>query len=118
MPSISGRSSIIDPGHGGKYDGVVYGTRKEKDITLRFSLFLKDKLEAKGAKVYMTRTTDVDFGGVDAGDDVNKRVKYINKNFPGVDGLISIHVNTPNGRYGPFYQKRNSFLQSFCRGDC
>ncbi|UUZ92365.1 N-acetylmuramoyl-L-alanine amidase [Paenibacillus sp. P25] len=108
MPSISGRSFIIDPGHGGRYDGATYGTRKEKDVVLRFSRILESKLKAKGCTVYMTRTTDVDFGGSTADEDVNKRVQYINNNFPGVNGLISIHVNAafgpPPHKYGPFYQ--------------
>jgi N-acetylmuramoyl-L-alanine amidase len=102
--SLSGKRFIIDAGHGGRYPGVVYGSRQEKVVTLNMSTILRDKLVAEGATVYMTRTTDKDFGGVDANDDINKRVAYINKTFPGVDVLLSIHVNTPFGKYGPFYQ--------------
>lgn len=44
----------------------------------------------------MTRTRDKDFGGVDADDDINERVKYINEKYSGkgIDVLLSIHVNT------------------------
>lgn len=113
--SLSGKSFIIDPGHGGKYDGVTSGSRKEKTVTLNFSNILKNKLEAEGAKVYMTRTTDKDFGGTNADDDVNKRVNYINQNMPAVSALISIHVNTYKGRIGPFYQEGTVASKAFAQ---
>ncbi len=101
--SLSGKKFIIDPGHGGAYDGVTSGTQKEKDITLKISNALKTKLVAAGAIVYMTRTTDKDFGGSTADNDVNNRVAYINT-LPAVSGLISIHINTaPLGQVGPYY---------------
>ena len=112
--SIKGKSFIIDAGHGGKYDGVVYGSRKEKVVTLNMAKILQTKLKAKGATVYMARTTDKDFGGSTAAKDVNNRVTYINKNFPKVSGLLSIHVNTAyKGRVGPFYQKGNATSKKF-----
>jgi len=50
----------------------------------------------------MTRTSDKDFGGSNADDGINKRVEYINKTFPKVSGLVSIHVNTAwTDRVGP-----------------
>ncbi|MGE7093792.1 N-acetylmuramoyl-L-alanine amidase [Lysinibacillus sp. NPDC048646] len=52
------KSFIIDAGHGGKYDGTTSGSRKEKVVTLNMSKILEKKLKAKGATVYMTRTTD------------------------------------------------------------
>ncbi|KEQ24283.1 hypothetical protein ET33_11410 [Paenibacillus tyrfis] len=61
----------------------------------------------------MTRTDDSDFGGADIDDDVNKRVEYINNNYPGVNALISIHVNARFGRYGPFYQKDTVSSKAF-----
>src|SRR5690606_8956019 len=50
---------LIDPGHGGidggakSKSGVI-----EKDINLQISLKLKDILEKKGYKVYLTRESD------------------------------------------------------------
>lgn len=114
--SVKGKSFIIDAGHGGKYSGVVHGDRKEKVVTLNMSKILQKKLQAKGATVYMTRTTDKDFGGSNADDDVNKRVAYINRTFPKVSGLISIHVNTAwKGRVGPFYQTGKTTSKNFAQ---
>lgn len=81
---------------------VTSGSQKEKDITLGIGLKLRDALQAAGATVYMTRTTDVDFGGSDADQDINNRVAYINT-LPAVHGLISIHINTKTGRVGVFH---------------
>lgn len=50
----------IDPGHGGSDPGAVGPTGlTEKEVNLAGSLFLRDALLARGASVYMTRTTDV-----------------------------------------------------------
>lgn len=111
--SVKGKSFIIDAGHGGKYDGVVSGKRKEKVVTLNMAKILQKKLKAKGATVYMTRTTDKDFGGSTADKDINARVKYVNSTFPKVSGLLSIHVNTWKGKVGPFYQKGNATSKKF-----
>ena len=42
--------------------------RRKKSITLPIAKMLKEILEDKGAKVYMTRTTDVDVFGPNASD--------------------------------------------------
>lgn len=51
---------VLDPGHGGKDPGTcgAKGT-EEKKIALIVSLMLKEELEKMGARVLMTRTTDV-----------------------------------------------------------
>ncbi|MCE4956203.1 N-acetylmuramoyl-L-alanine amidase [Macrococcoides caseolyticum] len=56
---FKGKVVIIDPGHGGNDQGASSpkGTI-EKDITLKTSIMLKQKLENAGATVVMTRTTD------------------------------------------------------------
>lgn len=51
-------SVCIDPGHGGHDSGATYEGRLEKDDVLRLSLLVRDKLEAKGIPVYMTREDD------------------------------------------------------------
>lgn len=50
---------LIDPGHGG-FDGGAKSKSGviEKDINLQISLKLKDILEQKGYKVYLTRESD------------------------------------------------------------
>jgi len=52
---------VLDPGHGGKDPGAIGRSYKtyEKHITLSMGKELKKQLEAKGFKVYMTRSTDV-----------------------------------------------------------
>lgn len=56
---LSGKT-IIDPGHGGSDSGAIgpHGVQ-EKTLHYRFHVFEKS-LENRGAKVLMTRTTDVD----------------------------------------------------------
>lgn len=50
---------LIDPGHGGIDGGAKSKTGTiEKDINLQISLKLRDNLEEKGYKVYMTRDED------------------------------------------------------------
>lgn len=61
--SLSGYTIMIDPGHGGLDSGAVCAVSSssfglEKHINLSIATKLKDLLEAEGAKVIMTRTTD------------------------------------------------------------
>ncbi|WP_289142433.1 N-acetylmuramoyl-L-alanine amidase [uncultured Brevibacillus sp.] len=107
---LSGKKILIDPGHGGDFPGKTYKRREEKVCTLTVSKALEKLLEEEGATVYMTRTRDKDFGGVDIDDDVNERVKYINQKYSGkgIDVLLSIHVNTDAflSRVGVLYPER------------
>lgn len=64
-PGISGKTIVIDPGHaslqsGGWSDPGAVGPDNvyEKDVVLAISLKVKEKLEAAGANVVMTRTGD------------------------------------------------------------
>lgn len=52
---------VLDPGHGGKDPGAIGRSFRtyEKNITLAMGRELKKQLEAKGFKVYMTRSTDI-----------------------------------------------------------
>jgi len=51
---------VIDPGHGGKDSGARKFGVNEKDVVLRFSLTLRDKLKQTGRyRVKMTRSRDV-----------------------------------------------------------
>ena len=51
-------SVCLDPGHGDHDPGAVNGERLEKDDNLRVALLVRDNLEAKGIRVYMTRDDD------------------------------------------------------------
>ncbi len=58
-PGLSGKTIILDPGHGGGETGAVgpNGTI-EKDINLALALLIKPMLEQQGSRVIMTRTGD------------------------------------------------------------
>lgn len=95
---LSGRTIVIDPGHGG-IDGGAYhsdGTL-EKHINLSVALKLKSALERNGAKVVLTRTKDE---ALDHRNNKSKsrhrrdliaRADIINEVNPHV--YISLHVN-------------------------
>jgi len=57
---LLGRVIFVDPGHGGRDPGTMYGKLMEKDIVLEISFAIRDALMEKGAIVYMTRDSDED----------------------------------------------------------
>lgn len=85
----------IDPGHGGSDPGAI-GTSKtqEKSITLAIGQKLKALLEKAGAKVLMTRQTDVDVYGPNASatNELQARVNVGNKN--NADVFVSLHIDS------------------------
>lgn len=95
---LSGRTIVIDPGHGG-VDGGTYhrdGTL-EKNINLQVALKLKNLMEKRGANVIMTRTQDVALDRLNNKSeyrhrrDLIARTDIINRAQP--DIFISVHVN-------------------------
>ncbi len=82
---LSGTTILIDPGHGGDELGALGpdGT-PEKTPNLDVSLLLQAALEARGARVIMTRTDDSFIG-------VNDRPAQINQVEPTL--ALSIHYN-------------------------
>ena len=92
---IKGKVIVLDPGHGGSDPGAIGPTGlQEKQVTLPIAEYLKSILEAKGAKVILTRTTDVDVYGPHASgvDELQARVNVANGNQ--ADAFISIHINS------------------------
>ena len=87
-------SVVIDPGHGGLDNGASVGNIYESDLNLKISFALKEELENRGAKVYMTRTDDQDMTKrnhhYSKQDDMYLRVKKIDEYE--CDYLISIHL--------------------------
>ncbi len=77
---------VIDPGHGGKDPGAIgRGGLKEKDVTLRLSRMLRERLaNDSGPKIIMTRDTDVFIP-------LEERTAIANKY--DADLFISIHIN-------------------------
>ncbi len=81
---VAGRIIVIDPGHGGKDPGAVSNNAVEKKIVFNTASKLKQKLEAAGAVVKMTRTGDT-FPSLE------ERVAYAKNNNGEI--FISIHAN-------------------------
>lgn len=82
---LEGLKILLDPGHGGKEFGSLGPTGyPEKDANLVMSKLIKTQLEAKGATVFLTRSTDVDLS-------LDARVNMIKEIQP--DLAISIHYN-------------------------
>lgn len=83
--AVQGRIIIIDPGHGGKDPGASKASAVEKIIVLNTANKLKNKLEAAGAIVKMTRTGDTY-------PTLTDRVAFAKNNYGEI--FISIHVNS------------------------
>jgi len=95
-PTRSGGRTVIilDPGHGGKDPGAVYGGTREKDLNLRVAKRCRDLLAARGYLVKMTRTDDRYVS-------LSRRAELCNAYDKAI--VISIHYNaygrsrSPNG---------------------
>jgi uncharacterized lipoprotein YddW (UPF0748 family)/N-acetylmuramoyl-L-alanine amidase len=86
--SLSGVTILLDPGHGGSDDGAIgpLGPRySEKVINLNTALKLRDELQALGATVLMTRTSDITVSLAD-------RLAQSRKAKP--DMFLSVHANS------------------------
>ncbi|MEI4769576.1 SH3 domain-containing protein [Psychrobacillus sp. FJAT-51614] len=82
---LAGKKIIIDAGHGAKDPGAVGPNKtKEKDVTLSTAKALKAELEAAGAEVVLTRSTDVFL-------ELKERTDIANKS--DYDAFISIHAD-------------------------
>ena len=82
---------VLDPGHGGKDPGALgrRGTR-EKDIVLKIAKLVKEKITKRlGAKVLLTRETDVFIKLEDRAEFANSKK---------ADLFVSIHVNSHRSR--------------------
>ncbi len=85
---LSGRSILLDPGHGGEDPGSIsYSGKYEKYVNLEVANKVKDILESLGAKVYMTRTGDYYIKNKERG----RMADRLN-----ADILLSIHHNSLN----------------------
>ncbi len=93
---LAGRTIVIDPGHGGRFDGAIgLDSLREADANLGVALYLWGLLAEAGADVHLTRTTDRDFASADSIDlreDLKLRSEAANAFAPEV--FISIHHNS------------------------
>ncbi|WIW70164.1 MULTISPECIES: N-acetylmuramoyl-L-alanine amidase [Anaerosinus] len=112
-PGLKDKIIAVDPGHGGSDGGAIGPTGiTEKEVTLAVGLELKKMLEAEGAKVVMTRTTDVDVArpNASAREELQARVDIANKANATV--FVSIHMDAfvnqeAQGTSTYIYQKTN-----------
>ncbi|SMO63433.1 N-acetylmuramoyl-L-alanine amidase [Melghirimyces algeriensis] len=80
---------MIDPGHGGKDSGAVYGSYREKDFTLNIGLRVQQYLKKHyQATIFMTRTTDTYVS-------LSQRTSMATAQH--ADYFCSIHVNAGGG---------------------
>lgn len=82
------KTLIIDPGHGGTDPGAQAFGVKEKDWTLKISLYQYERLKELGAKVYLTRNHDKTL-------DSTRRANMVKNKF---DYCMSNHFNAFNGK--------------------
>ncbi|XGV98508.1 MAG: N-acetylmuramoyl-L-alanine amidase [Leptolyngbya sp. BL-A-14] len=84
--SLSGIKILLDPGHGGPEDLGSSGPTgyPEKSVTLLMAKLVRDRLQQRGATVFLTRETDADVP-------LNDRVAMIEKVQPTL--ALSLHYN-------------------------
>ncbi|HWI64438.1 MAG TPA: N-acetylmuramoyl-L-alanine amidase [Symbiobacteriaceae bacterium] len=107
-PGLIGKTIVVDPGHGGIESGAIgLSGLTEKAANLGIALKLKTLLEAAGAKVVMTRTTDVRcatpeelsrFATADEKLRYDLGCRSTTANTVGADAFLSIHNNASPDR--------------------
>ncbi len=84
--SLSNKTIMIDPGHGGRDNGTTGSSGTiEKKLTLQTSKLLYNKLRASGANVILTRNSDTYLS-------LSTRVSMAH--YQNVDAFISIHYDS------------------------
>jgi N-acetylmuramoyl-L-alanine amidase len=85
LGTLTYRTIIIDPGHGGWDPGAVAYDLWESHLVLQISNMLRERLRASGAVVCQTRTRDIFVS-------LERRAAFANSNHG--SALISIHLNS------------------------
>ena len=88
---------VLDAGHGGRDGGCVgINGSVEKDLNLKYTLKLKEKLVGYGYKIVLTRANDNGLYNPLVGNkkvsDMNARMKKIKEANPNL--VVSIHMNS------------------------
>jgi len=81
---LSGKTVLLDPGHGGSDSGAKGALYTEKDLNLAIAKLTETELTARGFTVIMSRTEDVEVA-------LNSRGPLSQKNH--ADVFVSIHCN-------------------------
>lgn len=96
---LSGKTIVLDPGHGGPDGGAVgAGETLEKDIALEVVKMLQRYLQQNGAIVYLTREDDIDLADENTkglasrkSEDIRNRLDFIHEKDP--DFFLTLHLN-------------------------
>lgn len=113
ITGLAGKVIVIDAGHGGNDSGAIGPTGvMEKTVTLNIALRLQKLLEAEGATVYMTRSTDTEVSpkGAKASDIEELQARCDVANNHDADIFISIHNDSftngaAKGTTGYYYSR-------------
>lgn len=90
------RVVLIDPAHGGEDKGVVSDKIREKDLTLKIALLIRQEAQKAGnLQVQLTRDSD-------RGATLSERTAAVARLKP--DCLISLHVNAGFGKKAAGYE--------------
>lgn len=85
---------VIDAGHGGDDPGSSGNGIIEKELTLKISQYMYDRLKKLGIPVTMTRTTDETLNPTDR---VNRILDAYGNNSNVI--VVSNHINAGGGRF-------------------
>ena len=118
-PGLKGKIIALDAGHGGSDSGAIGPTGvTEKGVTLRVAKALQKLLQAEGATVLMTRTTDTEVSPkkANASDVEELQARCDVGNDGNADIFISMHMDsftnsTPSGTTGYYYTKGSKASQ-------
>ena len=96
IPGAQAKVIVIDPGHNFGGDDGAYATNNgityvERDLNMQVAVKLKEKLEAQGYKVIMTRNPS-DRETLEVTESLTKRVNIANN--ANADLFVSIHHNS------------------------
>lgn len=128
---LTGKTIVVDAGHGKEDPGTSYANIYEKDINLQIALYLEKYLGSNGANVILTRNGDYDLSSPNAKyrkkSDFDNRIKLINSS--SADMYVSIHLNylSDGAYFGPqvFFEEKNegmakaiqSVMNEYLNGD-
>ncbi|MBR2916974.1 MAG: N-acetylmuramoyl-L-alanine amidase [Clostridia bacterium] len=109
---VSGKTFVIDPGHGGIDAGASSGEAVEKELNLKIANCLRVFIEENGGIVVMTRKTDTNTADPNRKKTVSQKKSDLEtrKNLPekvNADIFISIHMNK-------FSEEKYKGAQVFC----
>lgn len=117
---LQGKVVVIDPGHGGTDPGAIGPSGlQEKYVTMGISQQLQKYLQNQGAKVFLTRTTDVDVYGADATDRQELQARVDVGTEHKADIFVSIHINANNspsvGGFSTYYTPKSDYDYKLAR---